>query len=286
LTLKHLLAALLMLLPLAAAESKAKRPTAAPPGVSPAGPPTPAADTPSARRVLYGPNDITPIRAKVGFSTMIVLPKAERIMQATSGDQENWVIAVSENLAHLKPAREGTKTNLNLITQAGNVFSFLVSEVSASAGRMQEPDFKLVIELKDEALFSGEPRFVPVVEVERLRGELAALRAEEKHSAAKAADALEQQLKRLRSEYPLGLSFDYRFDRQKPPFNVSAVFHDGKFTFIRATPSEVPALYELKDGKPSLVQFEYRNGTYVVGKVLGEGYLAVGNKKLIFSQVR
>jgi type IV secretion system protein VirB9 len=63
------------------------------------------------------------------------------------------------------------------------------------------------------------------------------------------------------------------------------MYHDGKFTYIQAHPQEPPALYEVKDGKPNLVQFEFRNGTYVVSKVLDDGYLAVGKQKLPFTRV-
>jgi hypothetical protein len=40
----------------------------------------------------------------------------------------------------------------------------------------------------------------------------------------------------------------------------------------------------LKDGKPNLIQFEFRNGTYIVAKVLDRGYLAIGKQKLSFAR--
>ena len=53
-----------------------------------------------------------------------------------------------------------------------------------------------------------------------------------------------------------------------PEFKVAAIYRDDKFTYIKANPQETPALYEIKDGKPSLVQFRYINGMYTVDKVL------------------
>ena len=53
---------------------------------------------------------------------------------------------------------------------------------------------------------------------------------------------------------------------------------------LQARPEETPALYEMKDGKPNLINFEYKNGRYVVSKVLGDGYLAIGKQKLAFSK--
>jgi len=60
------------------------------------------------------------------------------------------------------------------------------------------------------------------------------------------------------------------------------MYTDGKFTYIQAHPEEPPALYELKDGKPNLIQFEFSNGIYVAAKVLDSGYLAIGKQKLSF----
>ena len=39
-----------------------------------------------------------------------------------------------------------------------------------------------------------------------------------------------------------------------------------------------------RDGKPNLVDFEYRDGVYVVGKILDRGYLVIGKQKLGFTR--
>jgi hypothetical protein len=38
----------------------------------------------------------------------------------------------------------------------------------------------------------------------------------------------------------------------------------------------------VKDGKPSLVQFELKAGRYIIPKILDEGYLRVGKAELKF----
>jgi hypothetical protein len=53
-----------------------------------------------------------------------------------------------------------TRTNLNLITASGNVYSFVLSEVTDAPD--SEPDLKLFVEPKDESMLSaasGQPRF-------------------------------------------------------------------------------------------------------------------------------
>jgi type IV secretion system protein VirB9 len=60
------------------------------------------------------------------------------------------------------------------------------------------------------------------------------------------------------------------------------MYHDDRFTYIQARPEETPTLYEIKDGQPNLINFEYRDGVYIVGKILDKGYLVVGKQKLSF----
>ena len=40
----------------------------------------------------------------------------------------------------------------------------------------------------------------------------------------------------------------------------------------------------MKDGKPNLVNYELRDGTYVIPKVMDSGYLQLGNKRLEFTR--
>ena len=37
---------------------------------------------------------------------------------------------------------------------------------------------------------------------------------------------------------------------------MRAIWHDGQFTYLKSDATELPALYELKDGKPALVNFQ------------------------------
>ena len=41
---------------------------------------------------------------------------------------------------------------------------------------------------------------------------------------------------------------------------MRSIWHDGQFTYIKSDATELPALYELKDGKPALVNFQVHDG--------------------------
>src|SRR6202040_4138167 len=110
-------------------------------------PPSVAAD--GARVVKYGKEDIVPVHAKVRFSTLIVLPEEEEILDFTTGDREFWIINGSHNLCYVHPAQAGIRSNLNLITASGHVYSFLLTEISSDPN--SQPDLKIFIEPKEES---------------------------------------------------------------------------------------------------------------------------------------
>src|SRR6266481_1826682 len=107
----------------------------------------PRAAADGARIMKYGKEDIVPVHAKVRFSTLIVLPDEEEILDFTTGDREFWIINGSHNLCYIHPAQAGIRSNLNLITASGHVYSFLLTEISSDA--TVQPDLKLFIEPKE-----------------------------------------------------------------------------------------------------------------------------------------
>jgi type IV secretory pathway VirB9-like protein len=239
--------------------------------------------SPGARVVAYGERDVVPVQAKIRYTTLIVLPKNEAILDFTCGDKEFWVVNGNANFAYVKPAKSKSETNLNLITASGNVYSFVLREVSETAGA--EPDLKVFVEPKEESMLAalnGQPKFVPAAQIEDFRQQVEIAKDEARQAKEQAQASLEREIGRLRSEYPAKLQHAYRFAPADKVFKVSAIYHDGKFTYIRADPQETPALYEMKDGKPNLIEFQFADGVYTAPKVLDHGYLAIGKKKFNF----
>ena len=65
---------------------------------------------------------------------------------------------------------------------------------------------------------------------------------------------------------------------------MAAIYQDGQFTYIKSTATEKFSIYELKDGKPDLISFQLKDGTYVVSKVVDNGYLEIGKHRLAFQR--
>src|SRR5262249_28739883 len=114
---------------------------------------TPQESEPRARVVRYNEQDVVQVKAKVRYTTLLVLPKSEQILDFTCGDKDYWVVNGTQNLAYVKPAKAGSRTNLNLITASGNIYSFVLAEVSELEGAA--PDLKVFVETDDHAMLSA-----------------------------------------------------------------------------------------------------------------------------------
>jgi type IV secretory pathway VirB9-like protein len=249
--------------------------------------PTHAATEATARVVKYSKEDIVPVRAKLRFSTLIVLPEDEEILDFTTGDKEFWVINGAHNLCYVHPAQAGIRSNLNLITASGHVYSFLLTEISNQPNA--EPDLKIFVEPKEGSRIApntGLRGYVSAGEAEAYKKGLETLRSQTADQIHAAQAQSTEQLNHFRSSYATKLQFDYPLDSKagREPFLVSAIYHDDAFTYIKCAAREKPALYEIKDGKPNLISFQFENGVYIAPKIIDTGYLAVGKKKLPFSR--
>jgi type IV secretion system protein VirB9 len=248
-------------------------------------PPSGAAER--ARIVKYGREDIVLVRGKLRFSTLIVLPDDEEILDFTTGDREFWIINGSHNLCYVHPAQAGIRSNLNLITASGHVYSFLLAEISSEPNA--EPDLKIFVEPKDGSGVAANNAlrgYVKAVEVEAYKKELETVRAQTADQIRAAQAQASDEVNRFRSTYGAKLQFDYALDTKagREPFLVAAVYHDDSFTYIKCGAREKPSLYEVKDGKSNLINFQFENGVYIAPKIIDSGYLAIGNKRLTFAR--
>lgn len=227
----------------------------------------------SARTVQYHSQDIVPIHAKLKFTTLIELPATEKIMEAATGDKDFWIVDVVGNFCFVHPAKPGISSNLNLITDKGNIYSFTLQDVSQNT---DPPDLKVIVAPADQSAIvasSGPPQFVPAAQLEQSKQQLAAI---EGH--------VTQAVDEYKSAYPLSLKFDYAFHENEQPFNIEAIYHDDKFTYIKTDATEKFSIYEIKDGKPNLVTYQLENGTYIIPKVMNSGYVELGKKRMDFTR--
>src|SRR6202167_1604520 len=223
----------------------------------------------AARTVQYHSQDIGAIRAKVKYTTLIELPTTEKIMDAATGDKECWIVDVVGNFCFVHPAKQGISSNLNLITDKGNIYSFTLQDISGSSA---EPDLKVIVEPADRSAIvaaSGPAQFVPAAQLEQSKQQVNALQSH-----------IEQAVDEYKSGYPAQLKFDYVYKANQAPFDIQSIYHDDKFTYIKTNAPEKFSVSEIKDGKPNLISYDLREGTYIIPKIMDSGYVELGKKKM------
>src|SRR5437868_2458693 len=130
-----------------------------------------AAQTSGVREVTASDRSVIPLNTKLRYTTMVVLPEDEEILDVICGDRDFWVVSATQNIAHVKPAKEGAATNLNLLTASGAVYSFLLTE-----NKSGQPDLKVYV-TADSSAAHTKPKYVSATQVSALQNELSEARA-------------------------------------------------------------------------------------------------------------
>ena len=240
---------------------------------------------PSAPRTVVVSEADTPplIRAGLLQSTLILLPAEEKIATVFGGDTVDWVFDgghVASRFISVKPKIANSTTDLHIVSDHGNEYTLQLREVSSDG----DPHFdsKVFITPGDQAgkdKLAAMPVFVPAAELDKAKQEAAAAK-EAQAAELKAENAKAEQ---YRSQYPGNLHFDYAWDQKKGrALGLVQIWRDDKFTYLRGQFQETPALYETKDKKGSLINFDFNDGLYTVPKQLDNGYLAIGKQKVEF----
>ncbi len=241
----------------------------------------------SAPRTVVVLETATPpvIRAGLLQSTLIMLPAEEKVATVFGGDTVDWVFDgghVASRFISIKPKLAKSVTDVHIVSDHGNEYTLQLREVTGDP----DPHFdsKVFLSPGDQAgkdKLAQMPVFVPAAELDKVKQEAASAKAKAASDEKAAATEAEQ----YRSQYPGQLHFDYAWDKKKAAVvGLQQIWRDNKFTYLRGQFQETPALYELKDGKGSLINFDFANGLYTVPKTVLVGYLAIGKQKVDFHQ--
>ena len=246
-----------------------------------------AAPGASVLQVHDAPDQIIHVNTRIRHTTVIQLPQRENILDFIVGDSEYWHLSGAANLAFLKPIAEGVNTNVALVCESGRIYAFLVVERDAPP--------HLIVRVGADPTTTTTPAGARIPAfVARSRVAEYQLMAEESRAAVYAAQidaetqiaAMRQdanaQINEFRSSYPTRLEFPYQLDDKAArwPFLVQGMWHDGQFTYIRSTAQETPALYENRDGDPSLIAYDLQqDGLFIVRRLIGSGWLQIGRDR-------
>src|SRR5688572_9984410 len=174
------------------------------------------AQTTGIREVSASARSLITLQTRLRYTTMIVLPEGEEILDIICGDKDFWVITSTQNIAHVKPAKEGAATNLNLVTASGEVYSFLLTEKNGAS----MPDLKVYVN-SDPNAPKGKPKFYSAAQVEAIQSQLEEARAGVEAANKRAAESIAT----FQQEYPAKIQFSYGPPKYERPFLVRSIWH-------------------------------------------------------------
>ena len=223
------------------------------------------------RHVSAGPEDIVQLNTATFEYSSVVLPEGEKAVTHLCGDPKHWdvqIIEGAERFVNVKPSPGAHSTDIQVLTDHNRNYT-----VQATTDAKSPVDIKLFLDSTDLESLKKPPSFVPAAEAARTKAELEQAQAELARVKKDAQQQVRSDEDQYRAIYPQNLTFDYSFERDKAPFNIHSVFRDDRFTYIAANPDEIASFYEVKDGKPNQVHFQYQNGVYVIRDLVDHGYL-------------
>jgi type IV secretory pathway VirB9-like protein len=244
-----------------------------------------AARVDNPRAVLVGERSVVDVYVAQFQDTLIVLPPAEKVRQTFVGDSANWVLTTGKSEEPTRYISVKVKepiikqTTVNVLSDHDKSYTFrlIMSADHCDSKVFIDPDSQLSQEL------AKPPVFVPASEVNRAKKDAADAKAAADRAIQQEEAKARSESESFRAKYPGTLRFDYHWDQKEgDKLGVVQIFRDDRFTYIAAQPQETPTLYEIKDGKPSLVNFDFANGLYTVPKRIERGYLAIGKQRMNF----
>ena len=181
------------------------------------------------REVSATERGVIPLQTRLRYTTMVVLPHGEEILDVLCGDRDFWVISATQNIAHVKPAKAGAETNLNLVTSSGTIYSFMLTR-KVEPARHQGLRSRRAgsSDRETEVLLGGAGGDAGIADRRGLRA-----------SARRRAQA-GRGCRRLRQQYPTRLQFPYGSPKYEKPFFVRSMWHDGEFTYLKTDATSCP----------------------------------------------
>jgi type IV secretory pathway VirB9-like protein len=232
------------------------------------------------------------VRAGLLQSTLIELPSEEKVATVFGGDTVSWVFDaghVASRYISIKPKIADSTTDLHIVSDHGNEYTIELKEISSEKDNLYF-DSKVYVTSSDAKAadnIAKPPVFVPAAEVDAKEAQLKKEADEARKAAEADHKAVTTAAETFKASYPGSLHFDYTWDQKKgTALGIEQIWRDDKFTYLRGKFQETPALYELKDGKGSLINYDFANGLYTIPKTVAQGYLSIGKQRVDFRQTK
>lgn len=237
--------------------------------------------------VQHSRNVTHKLRLREMMNTLIVLPEGEKIKGISLGDKANFVFepvkgdgaTAFENMGNVRAIYPGADTNLTLISENANVYSFYLRVDTVESEFM--PDLVVYVE-SDE-----------IVRENRLKQAKADMQAkqEAEEQAEQEAAEKEAEKEKEKGEYlntraetnAATLNFNYKQRSGDEALMPVRIMDDGVWTYFQFADDNMdgvknlPAIYRVVDGFDTPVNSRIEGGTVVVETVSDKWTLRSGS---------
>lgn len=212
--------------------------------------------------VVYNPDDVIHVHARIGEAVLIQLEDGELLTgDPTSGlgmgDTEAWNLAVRGNNLYMKPVASAPATNMLITTSKKRTYAFDLSLTGKKNGKyVQKPTYILRFVYPDTAAYKA--------------------RAE----AQKQAKALEK-IKGTRHRSSVQYNYNY-WGKGNKALAPTAAYDNGRFTYFSFDNGrELPLIYKvMADGTEMLLNSHVEGDTVVIHETAKHFVLRLGKSVL------
>lgn len=211
--------------------------------------------------VVYNPDDVIHVHARIGEAVLIQLEDGELLTGDTSGlgmgDTEAWNLAVRGNNLYMKPVASAPATNMLITTNKKRTYAFDLSLTGKKNGKyVQKPTYLLRFVYPDTAEYKA--------------------RAE----AQKQAKALEK-IKGTRHRSSVQYNYNY-WGKGNKALAPTAAYDNGRFTYFSFDNGrELPLIYKvMADGTEMLLNSHVEGDTVVIHETAKYFVLRLGKSVL------
>jgi type IV secretion system protein VirB9 len=244
-----------------------------------------------AQRIAYHLGQTPSVPVALKWKTIFVLPASEKILDVVCGFKDDWDVYAPKdsNFAMVTPLKAGARTDLAFVTKSGNIYTFEIEDISAQ--KDAHAYTQVLIEATDDkmrAALNDAPKYYGADDVAAFRAQAQKAERQSQEVAAKLSQEVEDAKATARAQAQKNIKHDYHFDEDaagRAPWNVVSIWHDDKFSYVEASPSEQFSVYAVTDGKPTAVNiFPAGDGSFRTDRVIDAGYFKLGKKELKFSR--
>jgi type IV secretory pathway VirB9-like protein len=238
--------------------------------------------SPQSRVIHYSEDgEIPHVYIHAGYSLELVFDPQETVVRVAISNAYFENTAIANKVVFLAHGDEAGKgASAHCFMASGNEYLFLLKEVTKEA---TSADLRIRVKGESKEFQDAQvapPKLFTETQMEEVKHQLTVQKETTQKEQERAARAISiaatKEVSVLHHDYEL-------YGRKGEPLKVT-VYRDDKFTYVECAGSETPALFEIKDNQPSLINAVFVDGKFTVPKILDLGVVTVGKSEVKFKR--